>query len=240
MSDIFQIAGLGMLQGNQQLEAISLNAAQASQPGYRRQVAVPLSFDKLLGAVPGGHDAASTLVERLVDTKRGAALNTGRPLDLSIEANDLYFALTDGVDTWLTRSGSFRLDANGVLVGQGGLRVVGAQGDVRLPSHDVRVQADGRIEHQGTVVGALQLFRLAPGATLRAGSGALLVATGGLQPAEPNVMRLQAGVLEASNTDPTKEMLGAVKLSRRFEGLSQLVQSYDAALARTIQKLGDL
>jgi flagellar basal body rod protein FlgG len=233
MTDLFQIAGIGMADGRQRLEAIGQNAASTALPGYRRHVVAGSPFASMIGA----SDAPSTPPALHVDLQRGAMQSTGRPLDVAIDADDAYFALTDGERTWLTRSGAFALDADGNLVGEGGLRVVGSQGDIHLADTDVQVGADGRITRQGETVGTLALLRATDPRTLEAAQGTLLAAPGGTEPAES--ARVHGGMLEASNTDATREMVDVVSLSRQFEALSRVVQGYDELLGRTIDKLSE-
>lgn len=240
MSDIFQIANIGMVQGRERLEAIGLNAASASLPGYRRHVVTGSVFDAALAAAePPSTGAQPRAAIQHIDLKPGAMTSTGRALDLFIDSEDLFFALTDGIQTWLTRAGSFQVNEEGVLVGEGGLRVVGAQGDLQLGGSDVEISTDGQITRNGVVVGALQLFQPLDPTSLEAAQGALLIAPGGMQPASPESARVHSGALEAANTDPNREMLGLMTLSRQFESLSRVVQSYDEALGRAIQKLGE-
>lgn len=232
MSDIYRIAGIGMHEGRLRLDAISQNAASASLPGYRRHVAVGRAFDASLAAVAPSPSH--------VDLRRGATIVTGRALDLAIEADHMYFALTDGDQTWLTRGGSFRVDAGGLLVGERGLRVVGTQGDVRLPGSDVEIDSTGQILHRGERIEAVQLFVTEVPASLRSAGGSLLAAPGGLRPADAGTGRVRSGALEAANTDSGREMLGLLTLSRQYESLSRVVQGYDELLGRAIQKLGEL
>src|SRR5262249_35068725 len=133
----------------------------------------------------------------------------------------------------------FHLSADGVLVGERDLRLVGAQGDVHLPASDVTVEADGRITRQGLTVATLQLFQPTEGTSPLAADGSLLAVPGGVQPVEASKVRVRGAALEASNTDPTREMLGLMSLTRQFESLSRIVQSYDDVLGRVIQKLGE-
>jgi len=250
MSDIFQIANIGLADTRQRLESISMNAASASLTGYRRHVVAGRSFDAALAttAVSGSGPAESIantspvpLPSQQVDLERGAMIATGRPLDLAIETDGAFFALTDGTQTWLTRAGDFRLNEEGVLVGERGLRVVGAQGDLRLPgSGDLQISADGSITHEGLAVGALQLFKPIDRLSLQAADGSLLLAPSGTEPLAANTVRIRSGTLEASNTDAGREMLGLMTLSRQFESLSRVVQSYDDVLGRAIQKLGEV
>jgi flagellar basal-body rod protein FlgF len=241
MNDILQIASIGMLDSTQRLEAISQNAASASLPGYRSHVVGGRSFDAALAAGELADDASvpqGAAARTGVNLKRGAVSVTGRALDVAIDTDNAYFALTDGIQTWLTRSGAFRIGENDTLLGDGGLRVVGTGGDIRLPSSDVTVEADGRITLQGTTVATLQLFRPSEGGVLLAAQGALLSAPSGVQPAE--AVRLQGGTLEGSNTDSAHEMINLMALARQFEALSHLTQGYDQVLGRAIERLGEI
>lgn len=242
MSDIYRIANVGLEDARQRLEAISLNAASASLHGYRRHVVTSTAFADALAVTDNIEPSAATSSAPIqhVDLQRGALVSTGRALDLAIDADDLFFALTDGTQTWLTRSGDFRLNEEGVLVGEGGLRVVGTQGDLRLPAADVVVSGDGRILHHDLAVGTVQLFRPVERASLQPARGALLTSPAGVLPVEPGDGRIRSGALEASNTDATREMLGVMVVARQFESLSRVLQNYDELLGRVIQKLGEV
>jgi flagellar basal body rod protein FlgG len=247
MSDIFQLANIGLIDGARRLEAISLNAANASLPGYRRHVISGSAFAATLaaaGAEEPAHLGAPVFADRAglqeqrVNVKAGSFTATGRALDLAIDADDLYFALTDGTRTWLTRGGAFQVDERGLLTGERGLHVLGVDGEVQLPGTDVTVETDGRVTHQGVTVATLHLFRPSDPASLTAAEGALLVSAAGMQPAEPDAVSLRSGTLEASNTDAGREMLSLMAVSRQFESLSRVLQGYDAQLGRLIQMVG--
>lgn len=239
MNDIFQIAGVGLLQARERLEGIGTNAASASLTGYRRQVTTAASFDALLEP-DATADVPMPPMSTRVDLRAAGITATGRALDVAIEGDDLFFGLTDGTRTWLTRAGAFELNSAGALVGERGLSVLGTQGELQLPGSDVAVAADGTITRQGIVVGALQLFRPLDKTSLHPAGGALLSAPEGFVPAESDNNRVRPGALEGSNTDAAQEMIDLVALSRQFESLSRVVQTYDDMLGRTIQKLGDL
>lgn len=70
MSDIYQIANVGLIEGKQRLEAISMNAASASLTGYRRHIVTGRTFDAALAAsnaaVPAGSPEASSLAQAAV------------------------------------------------------------------------------------------------------------------------------------------------------------------------------
>jgi len=250
MSDIFQIDGIGLFEGKQRLEAISQNAASASLPGYRRHVVTGRAFDAALATSSASPAQAPSqqapsqapsqqAPSQQVNLHPGSMMATGRPLDVAIDPQDLFFALTDGTQTWLTRAGAFRVGEDGVVVGERDLHVIGMQGDVRLPSSDVTVEADGRITYQGATVAELQLFKPTEPSSLLAAQGSLLSAPSGMEPAQKGEVRVRGGTLEASNTDAASEMLELMTLSRQFESLSRVLQNYDEALGRVIEKLGE-
>jgi flagellar basal-body rod protein FlgF len=241
MSDIFSITGIGLQDGQKRLEAVSQNAANASTPGYRRQVAASRlsahSFDAAL-ATAAANETAPTRPLRGVDLREGAPITTGRSLDVAIDGAEHFFGLSDGKRVWLTRAGAFRVDGEGFLIGEGGLRVQGAQGDVRLDHTDVEVRADGSITREGVVVAALRLFKPVAGATPEPGRGSLL----GFSDVDPvsGGIKVRSGFVEGSNASANTEVLGLVALTRQYESLVRVTQGYDDALGRTIQKLGEI
>jgi flagellar basal body rod protein FlgG len=233
MSDVARIVAFGLQLSQQRLEAVSMNAASATLPGYRRQVIAARAFDAALAA----QDAP--LTDRAVNLRAGELVETGRALDVSIDDPAEFFALTDGTRTWLTRSGSFQVDAQGVLSGAGGLGVLGVTGELRVSASDVEIAADGSITRDGIVLGQLQLFRAENPASLRPARGALLESTQGIHPVDPTEARVRAGTLEASNTDAGREMLDVMILARQYESLGRIAQGYDELLGRTIRMLSE-
>ncbi|WKB51646.1 flagellar hook-basal body complex protein [Eleftheria terrae] len=242
MSDVFAIVQVGLLAGQERLNAVSGNAASATLPGYRRQVAALNSF--------AGHFAPATaqaaaapaepVLRRGVDLRAGQMMATGKPLDVAIDGAQGFFALSDGQRTFLTRAGSFRVDAEGYLVGERGLRVQGSNGDIRLGSADVSVRETGEIVQREEVQAVLQLFTLAEGAQLSPDKGSLLAVDGALQPVDSGRAAVRSGFLEGSNAGGPQDMLALMALTRQFESLVKVTQGYDEVLGRAIQKLGEI
>ncbi len=238
MTDIYSITGVGLVEGQKRLETTSVNAANATTPGYRRQVAATRSaaqsFDSVLATPSDGVRNA-----RGVDTRQGQFMATGRPLDVAIDGPDGYFALSDGERTWLSRAGSFRVGADGVLRGEGGLRVQGASGDIVLESTDVEVHSDGQIVHDGVTLATLRLFKPSPGSVLEPGRGSLLASPLGVEPLEA-ALRLRSGHVESSNAAANTEVLGLLAITRQYESLVRVTQGYDDVLGKAIQRLGEI
>ena len=212
MSDIFQIANIGLIDSKQRLESISMNAASASLTGYRRHVVAGRTFDAALAATAESGTLTTAAANRpalqQVDLQPGAMIATSRPLDVAIETDGAFFALTDGTQTWLTRAGDFQLNEEGVLVGERGLRVVGAQGDsvcraaatCRLPPTDASRTRAWR--------GSAATVQAHRSGFVAGGGGLAAAGPPGTEPVAANAVRIRSGTLEASNTDAGREMLG--------------------------------
>lgn len=130
-------AGLAGLRAHQQyIDVVGNNIANANTPGYRGQRAL---FSELLAATirPAGGPGANVggtnpmqvgLGVRIgsiaTDTGQGGLISTGRSLDLALEGAG-FFVLSDGVQRYFTRIGSFGFDSNQDLVDtRTGLRVL--------------------------------------------------------------------------------------------------------------------
>jgi flagellar basal-body rod protein FlgF len=214
MNEILQITSVGMLEGDRRMEAIGQNATSASLPGYRSHVISGKTFAEAFSGLAPGDVADVRDVMPSVNLQRGAEIATGRPLDVAIEA----------------------VDASGRLIGEGGLRVMGVDGEINLPAANVTVETDGRLTLDGTTLATLQMQKPSAGSRLVAAQGTLLMAQGGTQPAVGAALR--SGALEGSNTDSAHEMIDLMGVARQFEALSRLLQGYDEVLGKAIERLG--
>ncbi|MDA3857467.1 MAG: flagellar hook-basal body complex protein, partial [Roseovarius sp.] len=126
-------AGVAGLNANAtRLAAISDNIANSATFGYRR---VEANFESLVISSNGGSYAAGgvrSTTQRLVDTG-GSLVSTSNPTDLAVRgrgfipvASATEVAVDNGdPQMMLTTTGSFRTDANGLLVTESGLVLMG-------------------------------------------------------------------------------------------------------------------
>lgn len=134
-------AGLAGLRASQEyIDVVGNNIANANTPGYRGQRA---AFSELLAqtirpAIGPGNNLGGTNPVQVglgvkigsvsTDTSQGGLISTGRALDLAIEGHG-FFVLSDGIQRYFTRVGSFGFDANEDLVdSRTGLKVLSPQG----------------------------------------------------------------------------------------------------------------
>jgi flagellar hook-basal body protein len=147
------------------IDVIGNNLANVSTPGFRGSRATfsdLLSFTVRSGAGPGGNFGGTnplqigygaTMSTVDIDLNQGTLSDTGRTLDIALQGRG-FFTLTNGLQSFYTRVGSFGIDGNRTLVDlRSGLRVVGASGaDIKVPVTDtLPASPTNRIDFQGNL-----------------------------------------------------------------------------------------
>lgn len=248
MSDAMSVVFSALRADQSRLEQTSLNAANAATPGYKRASLVALSFNQVLDAQQQSSSDANVrwapsayALNKVTDFSAGALQQTGRALDVAVEGQG-FISLTNGTQTWLTRTASLQVDEHGDLVGPKGLRVVGVQGDLRPGGDkDLAISANGELVRGDQVFGRIRLVSPVDESGLSTADGVLFESSQDkLQDAAVDQGVIRSGFLEGSNTSNLKEMLGVMESVRHFESLIRLAQGYDEVLGKAIQKLGEV
>jgi flagellar basal body rod protein FlgG len=220
------------------MATISHNLANATTPGFKKDISVSRSFVDYLQAygatgqvaVPVANVASTTVV----DHKGGSLRYTGGALDVALEGEG-FFELQGDQGPVYTRTGSFQVDANGRLVSAGGLPV---SPEITLAGTQPRIDQQGRVYDDDKPVGQLRVIAFdRPRALLKAGGGIFLAPDSGSgRVADTHVRQ---GYLENSNVVSTNEMVGVIDTMRHFEANQKLIQGYDEMLDRVIHTLGE-
>jgi flagellar basal-body rod protein FlgG len=247
-------AGTGMVAQQMNLDVIANNLANVNTTGFKSQRA---EFQDMVyqtlrasGAAAGG---ASTTPEAAMvglgsrfsasaaSFATGAFQNTGNPLDVAI-AGDGFFQIEmpDG-STAYTRDGSFKVDANGLVVTSDGYPLVpnltvpvGASRPTISPTGQVTVTIPGQEEPSELGTIELAVFPNPAGLTrigqnlYRAG-GASGTATAA-EPGQQGAGTLQQSMVEASNVQIVEEMVRMITAQRAYEINSKAVQTADDML----------
>lgn len=233
-SGIYAAAAGAMAQSNA-LDATANNIANATTTGFKGD---RLVFREVLSAAPSPDLSMVSTGGTRVDSQAGALIQTGNPLDLAIDGPDGYFALDTPQGVEYTRAGAFQLDDQGQIVNSEGFALRGANGSpIFVPpgTQAVAVGGDGTVTADGAPVGSLELARFAP-TSLRRMGGALFAATGGQLGGDRPLVR--AGVVEGSNVNVVHGVVDLVKVSRTYESLMRMIQTYHDVESRAARDLG--
>jgi len=253
-------AGMDVQQAK--MESIANNLANASTPGYKKEdIKAIKSFPDILLIQQGGlqrkagwplpssppvigtTQMGALVAGTTVDYSEGAVQETGKATDIFLKGPG-FFAVNvpvqeDPARIGYTRNGAFNLDAEGYLVVNGGYRVLGEAGPVRVDSADFKVASDGTIAAGDVEIGRLRLVEFNDLNGLQKESDGIFVdAQGTGQPA--GATTVQQGFLEKSNVNVVQEMTDLVALLRTYETNQRLIQSQDELLAKAVNQVGSL
>lgn len=267
-------AASGLYAQQTKLDLIANNIANVNTTGYKTTDGTFAELLRSQFTQPDENQLTGRLSEpglQIGNGVRGAYLaqsfaqgnlqQTNNPLDLAIEG-DGFFTVQVPVpgqagrfETVFTRSGKFQVDTNGMIVTDGGYRLLGDNNEpIQIPEElrgrsisvagngDVTVQGDGGPATVGTI--NLVLVRN-PEANLKA-MGDNLYRNGNPDPnydpmqdsliylvtAEDlaRVGAVRQGMLEMSNVDLPQEMTDLIQIQRAYQLNARSVQTVDAMM----------
>lgn len=227
MTKLMELSALGARETMLAQAMNSHNLANASTPGFRKDLATYAGTRSTDGLKNG------------VDLSPGTVQTTGNKLDVAIDdstaAGEGYLVVEtpDGGEAY-SRRGDLRVDIDGFLVNGAGQYVMGEGGRIAVQRYsEIEIASDGTISIQrlGALPNAIQrvdrlmLVRLDEGQTMiKSDDGLLRVEGGDTAVPDPN-LRIVSGALETSNVNPVDALVEMISLARRFETQVKLMQS---------------
>ncbi|MDH4100409.1 MAG: flagellar basal-body rod protein FlgG [Nitrospirota bacterium] len=247
-------AASGMMAQQTNVDVTSNNLANVNTVGFKKSRA---DFNDLLYqtlAMAGAQDATGNQVptgiqiglgSRLAATQKlfgqGPLLATGNSLDLAIEGDGFFQILDANGTTNYTRSGSFKLDANGRIVNSMGLPM---EPEVTIPADtiSISISPDGTVSviqpgaATPTQVGTITMARFPnPGGLQAMGEGLFretdasgLATTG--TPGLDGLGNIIQGYAEGSNVEVVEEMVNLITAQRAYETNSKAIKTADEML----------
>ena len=225
-------AAAGMAAQQQRLAALSNDLANVNTTGYKR---VRVAFRDLVytpagpGTSPGvieGAGAAATSVGR--GAAQGALKRTERRLDVAIQGQGFIRAQGPRGEV-LTRDGALQVDAAGRLLTSSG-DFTGVTIPRGTPESEIAISRDGRVSNGTRLLGRLDLVVVRANDGLQPNGDNTFSATAASGPATAANVRLEQGVLEASNVDVADAMTDMIEAQRSFELASRAIRMHDQLL----------
>jgi len=237
-------------------DVLANSLANASTPGFKKDVAVSESFSNMLvqrlgevketgqGRSPmppvtiGGLGTGAAIAAISTDHSTGTLYYTGSQTDVALRS-DGYFAIETPQGVLYTRDGTFHQNANGRLVTADGYPVLGKDGYIE-PKGEFTVNEDGEVLADGQVLGVLQIVRFAdPRQLTRVGEN-LFQAPEELTGEEVQNPQTMQGYLEASNVNAVEEMVNLITVVRAYELSQKAIQAEDEMLDKAVNQVGAL
>lgn len=260
MSDVLAISLHSMQQDMARLERISMNMANATTPGYKREVAVSLPIGgtgtgafvdamRDAGASLAGTSGTTTLGGSFVvrpDLRPGTLKSTGQSLDIALTSPG-YFEVSTDTGLAYTRQGGWQLDGRGRLVTPQGHPVMGVGGEIVLSRPNPVIDANGQVFEskagggaEATPIAQIKVVRFDDASELRRmGDGLMTTAQAPSQVPEADV-QLRQGFLENANVSSMQEMAQLIQSMRHFESMQRVALGYDEMIGGAVRKLGEL
>lgn len=259
-------AASGLSALNTRLDVISNNLANVNTEGYKASRANFQDLLYVEKAQPGvenanGDQRPTGLYVGLgvkvsgtqVDFEQGSPVASGRDLDVMIQGRGFFQVQVQqsiGQDeVAYTRAGNFALNKDGeiVLASDQGRRLVPTI-TVPADANEVKIESDGRVfayipgQTEPEQLESVQLAMfINPAGLKQVGENLFVPSTASGDPVtgnptEENFGGLLQGSLEASNVDPTKELIELIRTQRAYEMNSNSIRAADEAL-RTVAQL---
>jgi flagellar basal-body rod protein FlgF len=170
-----------------------------------------------------------------LDLRQGAIRDTGRMLDVALEG-DGFLVVQTAAGERLTRGGSLRLDAAGMLVDTQGDQVLGEDGPIVITGAETVIGTDGVVRVDGVQVGILRLETVADKANLTKEAAGRFAANG-VTVAATNAKLYQAAI-EESNFDPVLGTVDMITMAREFEANMSSLRAMDDVLDNVVNDIG--
>ena len=228
------------------LQVVSNNLANASTPGFKREIAICQA--RHAEAIERGQVAAGSrgiddvgggvqLSETVTDFSTGAIRETKNKTDLAING-DGFFVVDKNGESLLTRAGNFHFSTTGQLQSEQGYPVMSLDGgpiaiDPILPFDFTE---DGGIEQGGNL---LQLALVQPaslGDLVKVGEN-MFSPLADVAPVANADRKVKSGYLEQSGVQPTLEMMELIETSRAYEANVRLIQSQDQMVGSLVNRI---
>lgn len=205
------------------------NLANLDTIGFRKE----LANASALWIDGPGLDARAVTSEEVIaaDMSSGVVSETGRPLDIALQADALLAVQAPNGEEGYTRRGDLKLELSGLLTIGDGSPVIGEGGPITLPpADDVRIDKDGVVwmvpaggdPAQPQQIDRLKMVSPAGSKILKGLDGLFRVKDGGVLPADPEA-RLIPSSLEGSNVNANETLIEMIEASRGWDTQMELL-----------------
>jgi flagellar basal-body rod protein FlgG len=230
-----------MLAAQIRQDVIANNLANATNPGFKREVLSQIAFGDLLlsNTQTGATIGPLSLGTQITSIKPSPSNNgfrwTQNTLDLAIGGNG-FFAVQTGQGVSYTRNGAFTTDANGFLITAQGDKVLGKDGQPLDLSGAGRISIarTGEIHVGNRLAGTVAVIALAPDSLRKQGANYL----SGTVDANAKVGAVAQGALETSNVNTVSEMVALIENMREFEADQKVIRALDDTLGGAVNQVG--
>lgn len=249
-------AAMGMLIDQEKLNSISNNLANVESVGYKKDV--PIFKTYLMKGIYAMNKKGMTyplwkvgrlehaiIVDRVYfSMKQGDMVETDEKFDFAIDGEGFFTVMGKDGEILYTRAGNFKLDNDGYLRTNEGLKVLDDEGNPILWKEDYTVDEEGWV-HDGE---GKRIFRFGivgfddPKGLEKVGYSLFRESerSGKPEKISKGRMKILRGYLESSNVQVFKEMINMINALRHFEISQRVIVTEDQLLDRAVNSVGGM
>ena len=244
MNSILATGLSGMKHYLDRLKNTANNAANVNTAGFRA-VTVSSSENSVSAGTQKTVGAGVRSVVRAANSRQGAPVKTGNPLDMAINGNGFFRLRTPEGDTVYTRNGAFSSSPGGEIVSSEGYIL---EPGIEIPENAGRISIDtggvvtAAVPGEGRPVelGSLELARFNNSGGLKPLGGGKFAETAASgapaagAPGEGGFGSVMQGFLESSNVDIIDTQVELITTHRSFQANAQTVKTADEMLGTIV------
>jgi flagellar basal-body rod protein FlgF len=229
--DSFYTAMAGLQALGARMEALSSNLANLQTPGYSAVQAMTAAAPYEGGNAPSGADVVAMTPGP--NTTAGPLTHTGDPMNLGL-GGDAWLEVQTAAGPALTRNGSVQITADGLLADSNGNPLLGSDGaPISLPQlTSLSIGSDGTISGLPASQPGAKVQKYGQIGLVSTPTGGMTSLGGSLfSPNDPGALQqsqtgsVSQGYLNASNVDPSTEMVDLIDASRSYQLQTELLKT---------------
>lgn len=238
MSSGLYVALSGARAQSRALDVTSSNVANSGTVGFKASRA--LFREKLVAAQ--GPDQRYAELERIgIDLTQGRVDATGNVLDLALEGKGFFAVQTPDGERY-TRDGAFRIDSKGMMVNALGQQAIDDEGEaIQFPADvfEIEVSPEGDVYADSAFVGTLKIDNFNEPQLERTGANQFKATGEPIKEGEGSERPIVLSEsLEGSNFNTVRGVVEIVKVSRTYQALLKMIESYKETEGRAATALG--
>jgi flagellar basal-body rod protein FlgG len=219
------IGASGAIAQSRMVEAIANNLANASTPGFKKEIPVLEQWppQRVGSGMRGSAQGPAFVIQRkgFRDISAGSHEKTENMMDVALEGEG-YFLLKTPAGEKATRDGRFQISSRGQLVSMEGYPVQGEGGDIVIPGGKVTIDNAGGIQVDGVKIDTMKIVDAA------------------FKPIRKGSFGIKQGYRETSNVQPIEEMVSMMEALRGYQSHMKLLQGISDIEEKTVLDMGKI
>lgn len=237
----------GMITQKQRMDVVTNNLANATTPGFKQDSLISSAYSQIPVAIMenpssvnssniiGAHSYGIHIDEVVTSFESGNFEKTDLKTDLAISGDGFFVTQTPEGNEY-TKSGTFAVSEEGLLVTQSGYPVLGENGPINVGGKDFSIDEMGNVSSQnGNYKLSVVTFEELNG--LRKQGNNSYVAFN-QEPIQAQNYQVKQGFIETSNVDLVKQMVDMIEIQRSFEINQRMVKIQDERLGKAVNDIG--